>query len=49
VYFPDDLLPEELATKAENTCSTLMGFFAYNQAHEDGYQYLYPDFLAHFV
>ena len=49
VYFPDDLSPEELAAKAENARSTLMGFFAYNEAHEDGRQYLYPDFPAHFV
>jgi hypothetical protein len=49
VYFPDDISPEDLAAKTAAARSTLMAFFDYNAAHEDGREYLYSEFPTHFV
>jgi hypothetical protein len=48
VYFPDNISLTDLATRAAAARSTLIAFFEYNAAHEDGRQYLYSEFPAQF-
>ncbi len=49
VYFPEDLDKETLQARMEKSKSTLMAFFDYNKAHQDGPKYLYSEFPTYFV
>lgn len=49
VYFGSQLTSTALATKMENSRSTLMAFFEYNRLHEDGRHLLYQDFPRHYT
>ena len=49
VYFPDNISSADLAARTATARSTLMAYFDYNAAHEDGRQYLYSEFPAHFT
>ena len=49
VYFPDDISPEDLAARTAAARSTLMAFFDYNAANEDGRHLLYSEFPAHYT
>jgi hypothetical protein len=49
VYFPDNISPTDLAARTATARSTLMAFFEYNAAHEDGREYLYTEFPARFT
>lgn len=49
VYFADELTPEALAEKMEQSRSTLMAFFKYNTEHPNGPLRLYSEFPQHFT
>jgi hypothetical protein len=49
VYFPDDLMADQLQDKMDRTCSKLMAFFDRNKHDKNARQYLYADFPSYFT
>ena len=49
VYFETDAGALNMEERMAASTSTLLEFFKYNAEKEDGRQYLYQDFPAHFV
>jgi hypothetical protein len=49
VYFADELTELQIMERKEQACSTLMGFFDYNQVNADGRSYLYGQFPEHYT
>lgn len=49
VYFQESADDQELRERLEGARSTLMAFFEYNSAQEDGRGFLYQEFPEHYV
>jgi hypothetical protein len=49
VYFNDDATEEEIANRMGAASSTLVAFFDYNRAHDDGRRFLYSEFPSHYT
>lgn len=48
-YLKPDVTEEEIQSKMDRSCSTLMTFFDYNTEHPDGRHLLYQEFPEHYV
>ena len=49
MYFDSTVSATKLQNRLNAAQSTLMTFFSYNRANTDGRQYLYQEFLVHYV